>query len=53
MIDLTMNEVGMQELTANEIDDVSGGVICLLLLAFGAGYGVGTLINKGIEKLTA
>jgi len=51
MSDLTMNEVGMQELTMNEVEDVSGGILCLLLLAFGAGYGVGTAINKGVEKL--
>lgn len=53
MTDLTMNEVGMQELTMNEVEEVSGGILCLLVLAFGAGYGVGTLINKGIEKLAS
>jgi hypothetical protein len=49
MTDLTMNEIGMQELTLNEVDEVSGGVLCLLVLAFGAGYAVGTAIYKAVS----
>lgn len=52
MNDLTLNEVGMTELSMEEIDDVSGGVLCLLVLAFAGGYGVGTMIyNKMMNNL--
>lgn len=46
MNDLTMNDIGMQELTMDEIDEVSGGLLCLAVLAFGAGYAVGTALYK-------
>lgn len=49
MNDLTMNEIGMQELTLEEIDDVSGGVLCFAVLAFGAGYAIGTAIYKALN----
>ena len=44
MTEMTVNEIGMQELTMNEVDDVSGGILCLLVLAFGGGYALGTAI---------
>jgi len=50
MNDLTLNEVGMTELSMEEIDDVSGGVLCLLVLAFAGGYGVGTMIYNKMMK---
>lgn len=46
---MTTNEIGMQELTMEEIDEVSGGVLCLLVLAFGVGYGVGTAIYNAVK----
>lgn len=48
MTELTANEIGMQELTMNEVDEVSGGVLCLLVLAFGGGYAIGTAIYKAL-----
>jgi hypothetical protein len=50
MNELTANEIGMQELTMNEIDEVSGGVLCLIVIAAVAGYGVGTMIYKTFMK---
>lgn len=50
MTELTTNEIGMQELTVEEIDEVSGGVLCLLVLAFGGGYALGTAIYKAVSK---
>lgn len=44
MTELTMNEIGMQELTINEIDEVSGGLLCVLALCFAGGYALGTAI---------
>lgn len=46
---LTANNIGMQELTMEEVDDVSGGLICVLVLCFAAGYGVGTAIYNAIS----
>lgn len=42
----TDNDNGMQELTMSEVEDVSGGIICVLILCFAAGYGVGTGIRS-------
>jgi len=50
MNDLTLNEVGMTELSIEQIDDVSGGVLCLLVLAFVGGFGVGTVIYNKVMK---
>ena len=44
----TMNVTGMQELTMQDIEDVSGGVLCVLVIAFAVGYGVGTAIYKAL-----
>lgn len=49
MNEMTLNEIGMQELSSEEVDEVSGGVLCLLVLAFGGGYAIGTAINKLIS----
>lgn len=49
MTDLTMNEIGMQELTVGEIEEVSGGLLCVFVLVFGAGYAVGTAIYNAIS----
>jgi|LakMenEpi03Aug12_release.lakeMendotaPanAssembly.Ray.scaffolds.fasta_scaffold2332836_1 lactobin A/cerein 7B family class IIb bacteriocin len=35
----------MIALTEQELESTSGGVLCLLILAFGAGYGLGCLIR--------
>jgi hypothetical protein len=48
MAELTANEIGMQELTMSEVDDVSGGILCLLVLAFAGGYALGTAIYKAL-----
>ncbi len=41
----------MREISAIEVEEVSGGIFSLFGLAFAVGYGVGTVINAGIEKL--
>jgi hypothetical protein len=48
MTELTMSDIGMQELTSAEVEDVSGGILCVLVLCFAAGYGVGTLLYKAL-----
>lgn len=53
MTEMTMNEIGLQELGIEEVDEVSGGILCLLVLAFGGGYAIGTGINAVINKLTS
>lgn len=49
MTELTMNEIGMQELTVGEIEDVSGGLLCLFVAAFGVGYAIGTAIYNAVS----
>jgi lactobin A/cerein 7B family class IIb bacteriocin len=39
---------GLNELSLDEIEEVSGGILCVLIIAFGAGYAVGTLIRKAL-----
>lgn len=46
MNQLSVNEIGMQELTVEQVEDVSGGFICVLVICFSAGYAVGTAIYK-------
>lgn len=46
----TVNTNDIQELTANEIEDVAGGMICLMILPFAAGYVIGTLIYNAAVK---
>ena len=36
----------MREITINEVDQVSGGIIAVILISFGAGYAVGTGIYQ-------
>lgn len=50
MIQSITNDIGIQELTVDEIDDVSGGIICILCLAFGAGYAVGTALYNAATR---
>lgn len=52
MKELNANEIGIQELSVDEIEEVSGGILCLLVLAAAAGYGLGTLAYKEYQKLT-
>ena len=44
MNDMTMNEINMQEMTMGEVEEVSGGLLCVLALCFAGGYAVGTAI---------
>ena len=39
------HEMGM--LTEKEVEEVSGGILCLGILAFGLGYAIGTGIYEG------
>jgi len=34
---------GLNELSLDEIEEVSGGILCVLILCFAAGYGIGSL----------
>jgi hypothetical protein len=53
MTTLRINDIktisSITELSDQEIADVSGGILCLGILAFAAGYAVGTAINAGID----
>lgn len=44
------NEVGMQELTVGEIEDVSGGVINVLFICFMGGYWLGGQIYSAATR---
>jgi hypothetical protein len=41
---------GANCLTDKELDSIKGGVLSLLVLSFGAGYAVGTAINRYLLK---
>jgi lactobin A/cerein 7B family class IIb bacteriocin len=40
-------EQGLRELTANEVDDVSGGFFPILCLAFAVGFDIGFIATYG------
>lgn len=50
MNQISANEIGIQELSIDEVGEVSGGLICLLLLPFAAGYAVGTMIYNASTR---
>lgn len=50
MNQIATTQIGLQELTAQEVNEVSGGILCLLLLPFAAGYAVGTMIYNAATK---
>lgn len=50
MNQLTVNEIGMQELSFDEVDEVSGGILCLLVLCFVGGAGVGTAFYRTVLR---
>lgn len=50
MNQIAANEIGMQELTMNEVEDVSGGIINFIVISFAAGYWVGTQLYNAIAR---
>jgi hypothetical protein len=44
IVDLNVNSEELRDLSDEELN-VQGGIISLLIIAFAAGYGIGTLIS--------
>jgi hypothetical protein len=45
-ITITDLHVDLIDVDDNDQDMVKGGILSLAIIAFGVGYGIGTLINK-------
>lgn len=50
MEQLAACEIGIEELSAGEIDEVSGGILCVLAICFGAGFCVGTMLYNSVAR---
>jgi hypothetical protein len=46
-----MAEQGMRELTMGEVEDVSGGIFPLLVMAFAVGFDIGFITTMALKDL--
>jgi hypothetical protein len=50
MEQLAAGEIGIEELSVGEIEEVSGGILCVLVICFSAGFYVGTKLYDAVAR---